>query len=133
MTGLYSGVIYRLWFKLIDENELAIQQNVGIIRKKCQFIKINIYFEFCSYRQQSVSKRLKEEVANTVTDCQKQMEIDQATERLLHDDQSSINSNGPHHRRQSLSSTSFCSSRKEKLRVVLIARKKLELAKTRAS
>ena len=65
--------------------------------------------------------------------CQKQMEIDQATERLLHDDQSSINSNGPHHRRQSLSSTSFCSSRKEKLRVVLIARKKLELAKTRAN
>ena len=35
---------------------------------------------------------LKEEMANTVTECQKQIEIDQATERLLYDDQSSIKS-----------------------------------------
>lgn len=70
-------------------------------------------------------------MANTVTECQKQIEIGQAAERLLYDDQSSIKSDGSQHSQQSVSSTTS-SSRKEKLRAVLIARKKLELAKTRA-
>lgn len=34
MTGLYSRVIYTLWFKRNDDNELAFQQKVGTIRKK---------------------------------------------------------------------------------------------------
>lgn len=70
-------------------------------------------------------------MANTVTECQKQIEIDQAAERILYDDQSSIKNDGSQHSQQSVSSTTS-SSRKEKLRGVLIARKKLELAKTRA-
>ena len=61
------------------------------------------------------------------------MEIDQAAERLLNDDNSSIKSDKSQHSRQSVSSrSSSSSSRKEKLRAVLIARKKLELAKARA-
>jgi len=34
MTGLYSRVIYTLWFKRNDDNQLAFQQKVGIIEKK---------------------------------------------------------------------------------------------------
>lgn len=87
-----------------------------------------------SKRLEEVKSRfalLKQEMANTVTECQNQIEIDQAAERLLCDDQSSIKSDGSQHSQQSVSSTTS-SSRKEKLRAVLIARKKLELAKTRA-
>ena len=76
---------------------------------------------------------IKEEMTNAVTECQKQMEIDQAAERLLNDHNSSIKSDKSQHSRQSVSSrSSSSSSRKEKLRAVLIARKKLELAKARA-
>ena len=76
---------------------------------------------------------IKEEMTNAVTECQKQMEIDQAAERLLNDDNSSIKSDKSQHSRQSVSSrSSSSSSRKERLRAVLIARKKLELAKARA-
>ena len=64
----------------------------------------------------------------------KQIEIDQATEKLICDEQPSVKSGGSQHSRQSVSSVSSTtsSSRKEKLRALLIARKKLELAKTRA-
>lgn len=76
---------------------------------------------------------LKEEMTNTVTECKKQMEIDQEAERLLHDDQFSIKSDKSQHSQHSvLSRASSSSSRKERLRAVLIARKKLELARTRA-
>lgn len=76
---------------------------------------------------------LKEEVTNTVTECKKQMDIDQEAERLLHDDQSSIKSDKSQHLQLSLlSRASSSTSRKERLRAVLIARKKLELARTRA-
>ena len=40
MTGLYSRVVYSLWFKRNDDNELAFQQKVRIIRKKSDFMKI---------------------------------------------------------------------------------------------
>ena len=72
-------------------------------------------------------------MTNTVTECQKQIEIDREAERLLHDDQSSIKSDKSQRSRHSASSrASSSSSRKERLRAVLIARKKLELARTRA-
>lgn len=72
-------------------------------------------------------------MTNAVTECQKQIEIDQGAERLMNDDNSSIKSDKSQHSRQSVSSrSSSSSSRKEKLRAVLIARKKLELAKARA-
>ena len=61
----------------------------------------------------------------------KQIEIDQATEKLICDEQSSVKSGGSQHSRQSVPSTTS-SSRKEKLRAVLTVRKKFELAKTRA-
>ena len=30
MTGLYSRVVYMLWFKRNEDNELAYQQKVGV-------------------------------------------------------------------------------------------------------
>ena len=62
----------------------------------------SIHFEYVfgikeTKRLEEVKSRfalLKEKMANTVTECQKQIEIDQATERLLRDDQSSIKVTG---------------------------------------
>ena len=48
MAGLYSRVVYALWFKRNDDNELAFQQKVGIRKKNNHSIKMKIYFEFCS-------------------------------------------------------------------------------------
>lgn len=43
MTGLYSRVIYTLWFKRNDDNEPAFQQKVGIIEKKSLYNNGNIF------------------------------------------------------------------------------------------
>ena len=48
MTGLYSRVVYTLWFKRNDDNELAFQQKVRIIRKNSLTVKTKMHFEFCS-------------------------------------------------------------------------------------
>ena len=39
MTVLYSRVVYTLWFKRNDHNDLAFQKKVGIIRKNSLFKK----------------------------------------------------------------------------------------------
>ena len=44
MTGLYSRVVYTLWFKRNDDNELAFQQKVISRKEKSHHTKIKIYF-----------------------------------------------------------------------------------------
>ena len=64
------------------------------------FESIHSQYVFCikeTKRLEEVKSRfalLKEEMANAVTECQKQIEIDQVTEKLLRDDQSSIKVTG---------------------------------------
>ena len=45
MTVLYSRVVYTLWFKQNDHNDLAFQKKVGIIRKKIHYSRNRNYVQ----------------------------------------------------------------------------------------
>lgn len=126
--------LYTTWD---PSSALELVNNLEFLWKSFESIHSQYVFGIketkCLTKVKSRFDLLKEKVTNTVTECKKQMDIDQEAERLLHDDQSSIKSDKSQHLQLSLlSRASSSTSRKERLRAVLIARKKLELARTRA-
>ena len=86
-----------------------------------------------SKRLQEVQQRfksLKEQMMFTIEECETQIRTDQETQKR--DDERSIKSHKSHQSQSSTTSRSSSSSRKERFRAMLLAKKKLELAKSRA-
>lgn len=84
-------------------------------------------------RLQDVKERfesLKETMIATIEECERQVQIDK--EKHNNDEEVSVRSEKSNRSRSSTASGTSSSSRKGKLRAVLLARKKLELAKSRA-